>query len=877
MTQTTVDPLAYYAAHGCALFPIPAGSKAPVGIVRSFKHDYSTDPAQWAAWRTEHPNCNFGVVAFASRLIIADIDTKEGRDQAWALWVELCAEWGLPAPVMPHVQSARGGWHCYFTVPDDVDPATLRQPDAVKKIINLRCVGFTVAAGSTFVQDGVALPYILLTDADPYPAPAALVEFCKRKANPRPNSGTALPGSRDRGDVAGLLTWLNERGGFSAYEDWVAIGMALKIEYADSGFELWELTFDETVTPETAANKWESFATDPNGNSVTLNTFLDRAHKLGWRGQVRRSTASMFDGVAQIAAAAGATLAGGAQPIPMLSGQEELTRIATPRLQGFLDDTSDAPSSVPNAADLPTLPPQMSGHGLFDLMSACIVRIFALTELKPWKAGRINTPMAILHQMHADVYESVRRRLNDKGFRTEDRKTKNESAGIQEQVERITVTHDKWEYDQRTGQIESDNPDNVIVLLGVCALELRWNSWLAQMEIIGGGPGAELYFPEWTYVDDAIVAALMTRAKRSKTRFRPGKDFLWETLLTLARANSVDPVIDTLDALADAWDRQPRLITWLARYCGTPCDTYHQAVGKLIIGGMVKRARNPGCKFDFMPIFYGPQGTGKSSLLKIMAFRPEWFTDSILLGDASKELVLSLAGKLVVEISEMGMRGNTNANHVKAMITRENDEGRTAYARSVSKRPRRNIFCGTTNDESPLEDPTGNRRFLPIRIVSEIDLVALRQDIGQLIGEAAALNFDPDLPREVWAVAAQHQEFARAASDLEVMFNDWFAETEFAKTCFVTQPDTVRLCGALGRKNAGTVVQPIMKRLGFRLLHPRINGKYTWCWVRGPNMLPRHVPALPRYEIDVTANNNPRVVLRSPVQGGGSPPPLAGR
>src|SRR3954463_8379238 len=161
---TTVDPLAFYASIGAALFPIPEGQKAPTGIVKNFTTDNSTDPAQWARWRAAHPGCNFGVVAGASKIITVDIDAaKHGREKAWAAWCKLCAEWGLPSAPMPHVQSARGGWHILFRC----DLPDLRQPSAVHELIDIRAGnGYTVAAGSTF-QGG---HYMIINDAAPYPA-----------------------------------------------------------------------------------------------------------------------------------------------------------------------------------------------------------------------------------------------------------------------------------------------------------------------------------------------------------------------------------------------------------------------------------------------------------------------------------------------------------------------------------------------------------------------------------------------------------------------------------------------------------------------------------------------------------------------------------
>src|SRR5258708_38811557 len=106
--------------------------------------------------------------------------------------------------------------------------------------------------------------------------------------------------------------------------------MALKLEYGPDGFDLWETVFDGSVTPHEAATKWESFANEPTSESVTLASFLQRAHALGWRGSIRKSTNSMFSGVAQLAAASGASLSSGmpkpsSQRVPMMAGQERLS------------------------------------------------------------------------------------------------------------------------------------------------------------------------------------------------------------------------------------------------------------------------------------------------------------------------------------------------------------------------------------------------------------------------------------------------------------------------------------------------------------------------------------------------------------------------
>ena len=143
--------LDYYARIGAALFPLPAGSKSPIGIVASFARDCSTDPAQWDRWADANPGCNWGMVAGPSGMIICDIDVKtSGRDAAWAAWDKVCKSWGYPEALAPHVQTPSGGWHVYLKVPKGTNARALRQPDALKGLINIRAGnGFVLIPPST--------------------------------------------------------------------------------------------------------------------------------------------------------------------------------------------------------------------------------------------------------------------------------------------------------------------------------------------------------------------------------------------------------------------------------------------------------------------------------------------------------------------------------------------------------------------------------------------------------------------------------------------------------------------------------------------------------------------------------------------------------
>jgi predicted P-loop ATPase len=58
-------------------------------------------------------------------------------------------------------------------------------------------------------------------------------------------------------------------------------------------------------------------------------------------------------------------------------------------------------------------------------------------------------------------------------------------------------------------------------------------------------------------------------------------------------------VCDYLDGLQ--WDGQKRLDTWVIRYLGAEDTPLNRAFGRKMLVAAVRRARQPGCKFDYVP------------------------------------------------------------------------------------------------------------------------------------------------------------------------------------------------------------------------------------------------------------------------------------
>jgi predicted P-loop ATPase len=219
--------------------------------------------------------------------------------------------------------------------------------------------------------------------------------------------------------------------------------------------------------------------------------------------------------------------------------------------------------------------------------------------------------------------------------------------------------------------------------------------------------------------------------------FRPGKDLLLAVLQDTARVNSFHPVLDYLDALR--WDGIERLDGWLTTYAGAEYSEYTRAVGTLMLVASIRRVRQPGCKFDEMVVLESEQGKDKSSALRVMAVRDEWYTDDLPLYSQGKLVIEQLRGRWIVEAAELSGMRRADIEHLKALLSRQEDRARMSYDRLLTEVPRHSVVIGTTNSQEYLRDLTGNRRFWPVQ-VQAIELAMLKRDRDQLWAEAAAME-----------------------------------------------------------------------------------------------------------------------------------------
>jgi predicted P-loop ATPase len=308
---------------------------------------------------------------------------------------------------------------------------------------------------------------------------------------------------------------------------------------------------------------------------------------------------------------------------------------------------------------------------------------------------------------------------------------------------------------------------------------------------------------------------------------RLGKDMVHQAVDARAQECRVHPVRDWLTGLT--WDGIPRAKTWLSVYLGAAQTPYSERVGMMALVAMVARIMNPGCQVDYMLVLEGAQGVGKSTVCKILG--GTYFSDTLPPINGNKDAYLHLAGKWIIETPELSALNKADVEKLKAFITGTTDRYRPPYGRKEIKQPRQCVFIGTTNQNSYLKDPTGGRRFWPVK-VGKIDLSALQADRDQVFAEAVALyqsgvSWHPDPAFEKQHIVPEQED--RFETD------PW--EPTIKEYLTTTQPEKVylpMLFAALHIEPSAQVrskqnrLTGILIRLGWQRLKKDAKGNIPW-------------------------------------------------
>ena len=243
-----------------------------------------------------------------------------------------------------------------------------------------------------------------------------------------------------------------------------------------------------------------------------------------------------------------------------------------------------------------------------------------------------------------------------------------------------------------------------------------------------------------------------------------------DMLKTTSKERGFNPVHEFIQSAT--WDNVERIDTVVIRYLGADDTPLTRMQTRKWMVGAVARAFSPGCKFDHILTFTGPQGVGKSTFLNIIA--GNWFSDSFSFAHDDKSKIEDITGAWIVEISELnGMKRAHDAEAAKAFLSRVRDDVRPAYARKSESIPRSNVFAATTNETEFLQSCNGNRRWwvIPIRGTGEVQewIDALKSEVPQLWAEAYHYYTAEEtlfLPPELESEANRRQaEYTTAAGD----------------------------------------------------------------------------------------------------------------
>ena len=188
------------------------------------------------------------------------------------------------------------------------------------------------------------------------------------------------------------------------------------------------------------------------------------------------------------------------------------------------------------------------------------------------------------------------------------------------------------------------------------------------------------------------------------------------------RIEQYDPVNQWLDKLPK-WDGHDHIKDLAAR---VPTSQPHwEMYLRMWLVGMVAQWRESDKQLTgnaLTPLLIGRQGCGKTRFCKII-LPPElrdYYNDKLNFKNEF-DLNIALTSFAIINLDEFDKTSNGQQIVLKYLLSTSDVKFRPPYGKTIKQYRRYTSFIGTTNQQKPLVDPTGSRRFVCVGVTGNID------------------------------------------------------------------------------------------------------------------------------------------------------------
>lgn len=329
---------------------------------------------------------------------------------------------------------------------------------------------------------------------------------------------------------------------------------------------------------------------------------------------------------------------------------------------------------------------------------------------------------------------------------------------------------------------------------------------------------AEFYSLVWEKIDDGISKDkiwTLIQSRKNTPSFNPIHDFFLENqnvipdnefeklkaCFTIEAKMFVEDKLMDIDDYLDVY-----LKKWLLGLIGSSFGTYSLMILVLV----------------------GEQGIKKTEFFRNLLPKQlrKYYAESNL--DEGKDSEILMCKKLLIVDDEFGGKSKKDATKLKRLSSQQTFSIRAPYGRITEDLQRLAVLGGTSNDSEVINDPTGNRRIIPINLISfDIDKYKAIDKVKLFIELYNEWKSDPT----GWFLTKSDVEFLNQSTmkNTEV----WQEEDLIVRYCkpaplnFLTSTDvkiSIEKHFPSVRTNPKRIGQAL-KKLGYHQEIKKINGK----------------------------------------------------